>query len=151
MKPCATGAQSALPYPRSFPTRLVIPVASGEEPGSIGRYLSSRQRIHSASRQNPFVNGQDLPAPTLSFSLDCTNSPLRSARSSLVPVRLASATKYSLCRMCGAPKPAEQISTPPTAYPVASKSAETIPSQARPSLLATCSPKTVRGAHSLMR
>ena len=55
MKPCATGAVRALPYPRSFPTRPVIPAASGEEPGSIGRYLSSRQRIHSASRQKPLV------------------------------------------------------------------------------------------------
>src|SRR5208282_3871910 len=147
MKPCATGAVSALPYPRSFPTRLATPVASGEEPGSVGRNLPSRQGIHSASFQNPLTS----PTPAPSSSRGCNCCPLRCSRSWPVITRLELATKYSLCRMCGAPKPAEHKSTPPTEYPAASKSAETVLNQARPSLLLTCSPKMFRGAHSLMR
>ena len=62
-----------------------------------------------------------------------------------------SPTHHSRCLICGAPTPAAQRSTDPLAYPVASKSACTRSSQARPSLDATCSPRTTSGRHWLMR
>lgn len=60
---------------------------------------------------------------------------------------LASATQYSLCRICGAPKPAAQVSTAPKEYASFSRSADTRSIQSRPSLLATCSPRITSGLH----
>ena len=59
-----------------------------------------------------------------------------------------SATQNNRCRMCGAPTPAAHRSAAPTAYPSPSRSLRTPASHARPSLLATCSPKTIAGRHS---
>ena len=63
----------------------------------------------------------------------------------------SSATHHKRCRMCGAPTHAAGISATPQAYPKRSRSARTAENHSRPSLPATCSPKTVGGRHSAIR
>lgn len=158
-----------LPEPRMSATRAGILGATGGMPGSRRRACPSFPSTTTLFDQGarslaPFppmhhpcgrgswgwASRSDVFSPRpealeKSSDLHSRPSPRSNECSPLCRWRWASATQNNRCLIWGAPAPAAHRSDAVTAYPSVAISTRTRAIHSRPSLLATCSPKTVAG------